>query len=414
MSREDRSIRAEAVEALPRRVAALVAALAVAVGAIVLGAPPASADYPGYAEVQAAKAAVRKAHASVAELDAAIVRLNNAVHQADVAVREADNAYAEAQERNENAQRELFLANARADEAGRALDKAREELAAVARAEYRTGGEFGAIEAVATSEGFEDVVVRTEALDRAGDTAEVAVDHVRAAELVERTLRQFAQEAAENAVQAEQDASDALQHAIDVSHQADQALADAEVARDEAIAKLAKLRRTSASLERQRQEGLARARSSYHSSGSGGGSSGVPSGTNPPPGGVIRGTEAKGQAAVQFALAQLGEPYVYGAAGPNAWDCSGLTMVAWGRQGVYLPRSSKGQYSYVAKVSYSQLRTGDLIFWGTSRSPSRVYHVSMYIGNNTIVEASRPGVPVKTRDYRNWALSDLMPYAGRP
>ena len=65
-------------------------------------------------------------------------------------------------------------------------------------------------------------------------------------------------------------------------------------------------------------------------------------------------------------------------------------------------------------MKYSELRAGDLIFWGTNRSPSRVFHVTMYVGNNTIIEAPSSGGRVKTRDYRNWYQSGLMPYAGRP
>jgi cell wall-associated NlpC family hydrolase len=106
--------------------------------------------------------------------------------------------------------------------------------------------------------------------------------------------------------------------------------------------------------------------------------------------------------------------YLYGAAGPDRWDCSGLTMVAWGNQGVYLPRSAKSQYSYVAKATYPELRAGDLIFWGTNGNPGSVYHVAMYVRDNIIVEATKTGYPVKTRDYRNWAAGDRMAYVGQP
>ena len=117
---------------------------------------------------------------------------------------------------------------------------------------------------------------------------------------------------------------------------------------------------------------------------------------------------------MNFALAQVGKMYQYGSAGPNTWDCSGLTMVAWRNEGVYLPRSSKAQYGYVAKVTYPELRAGDLIFWGSGGNPGSVYHVAMYVRDNIIVEATKTGYPVKTRDYRNWAAGDRMAYVGRP
>ncbi len=411
MARPTNPQRVSVATALAPRVLYAFAALLLAFVTLVVVAPrAAAANYPGYAQVQAAKAAVRDAHATVAQLDAALVQLNDALHEADVAVRAADDAYATAQEKNEQSQLQLFLANARADEADRALDSARDDLAAVARAQYRSGGEFGAIEAVATSSGYDDVVARTEALDRAGNSAEVAIERVRAAEVVQKTLRDFAKGAAETAVAAENAAKEALAAAVAAAEQAKQALAETEVARDQAIARLAQLQQTSAILEQQRQAGLSAARAAAAARRAVARS--VAAG--PPPAGYSSGTTVKGEAAVNFALAQVGKMYQYGATGPDRWDCSGLTMVAWRNQGVYLPRSSKSQYAYVSKVGYSELRAGDLIFWGSGGSASRVYHVAMYVRDNIIVEATKTGYPVKTRDYRNWAAGDRMPYAGRP
>ncbi len=394
----------------PRIIYAFSALLLAFVTLVVLAPAAEAANYPGYAQVQAAKAAVNDANATVAQLDAAVAQLSDALHEADVAVRAADDAYATAQEKNERAQLALFLANARADEADRALEDARGDLAAVARAEYRSGGQLGSLEAVATSSGFEDIISQTEALDRAEGSAQVAVDRVRAAELVQQTLRDFAAQASENAITSENEAKDALEAAVEASAQAKQALAETQVTRDEAIARLAELQRTSAALASQRQAGLAAARAASANQRA----AASAAASSPPVGGYSAGTTVKGEAAVNFALAQLGKMYQYGAAGPDRWDCSGLTMVAWGNQGVYLPRSSKSQYAYVAKVSYSELRAGDLIFWGSGGNPSSVYHVSMYVRDNIIVEATKTGYPVKTRDYRNWAAGDRMPYVGRP
>jgi cell wall-associated NlpC family hydrolase len=72
--------------------------------------------------------------------------------------------------------------------------------------------------------------------------------------------------------------------------------------------------------------------------------------------------------AIAFARKQLGEPYVWGAAGPGSWDCSGLTMAAWQSAGVRLPHYSVAQYERVAKIAEDDLRPGDLIFWATSRT----------------------------------------------
>jgi cell wall-associated NlpC family hydrolase len=95
--------------------------------------------------------------------------------------------------------------------------------------------------------------------------------------------------------------------------------------------------------------------------------------------------------AVEVAMAQLGDSYVWGADGPDTFDCSGLMMYAWGKAGVSLSHSSKAQASEGRRVSKSDLMPGDLVFFG-----SPIHHVGMYIGNGRMVHAPRPGKPVKT------------------
>jgi cell wall-associated NlpC family hydrolase len=106
-------------------------------------------------------------------------------------------------------------------------------------------------------------------------------------------------------------------------------------------------------------------------------------------------------AAVDYALAQVGDAYVYGAAGPSAYDCSGLTMMAWAQAGVSLPHSSSGQMSYGTPVSSSDLQPGDLVFYY-----SPVHHVGMYIGNGKIVHAANPSAGVEISPVFS------MPYSG--
>ena len=90
--------------------------------------------------------------------------------------------------------------------------------------------------------------------------------------------------------------------------------------------------------------------------------------------------------AVQFALAQVGKPYVWGAAGPGSYDCSGLTMASWAHAGVSLPHSAADQYNYGHHVSRSQLQPGDLIFFYQP-----IGHVTIYIGNGLMVSAPTEG-----------------------
>jgi cell wall-associated NlpC family hydrolase len=105
---------------------------------------------------------------------------------------------------------------------------------------------------------------------------------------------------------------------------------------------------------------------------------------------------------VAFARAQIGEPYRWGAAGPDAWDCSGLTMGAWSAGGKSLPHYSVAQYEQSTPISAAQLQAGDLVFWGSSSSPSSIYHVALYVGDGRIIHAPRTGRPVTEESMYYW------------
>ena len=167
--------------------------------------------------------------------------------------------------------------------------------------------------------------------------------------------------------------------------------------------KLASARRLVAGLEAEQQAQLAAERRRATLSAVGdrvsrsGGRTPVPSYSGPASG---RAAEA-----IKTAYAQLGDPYVWGAAGPDAFDCSGLTMYSWRSAGVSLPHSSAAQYSAVRRVSLSELQPGDLVFYY-----SPVSHVAIYIGGGQVIDAPYPGRSVQIVEL------DSMPItgAGRP
>jgi cell wall-associated NlpC family hydrolase len=101
---------------------------------------------------------------------------------------------------------------------------------------------------------------------------------------------------------------------------------------------------------------------------------------------AVSGTAGK---VVAFAWAQLNERYVFGAAGPDSWDCSGLTMMAWKAGGKTLPHNAAQQYNAVHHISRSQLVPGDLVFY------NNLGHVGIYIGNNQIIHAPNSRTVVK-------------------
>jgi cell wall-associated NlpC family hydrolase len=104
---------------------------------------------------------------------------------------------------------------------------------------------------------------------------------------------------------------------------------------------------------------------------------------------VPKATPAAAKRAVEFALAQVGKPYVYGAAGPGSYDCSGLTMASWQQGGISLPHSAAEQYNYGHHVARDALQPGDLLFYYQP-----IGHVTIYIGNGLMVSAPTEGQPV--------------------
>jgi cell wall-associated NlpC family hydrolase len=112
-------------------------------------------------------------------------------------------------------------------------------------------------------------------------------------------------------------------------------------------------------------------------------------------------SSSKGKRALAFAKRQLGERYRYGAAGPNSWDCSGLTMKAWASVGVHLPHNARSQFHHGKKVSRSHLKAGDLVFFY-----SGISHVAIYAGHGKVIHAPRPGHRV------SYIKIKYMPYKG--
>jgi cell wall-associated NlpC family hydrolase len=111
--------------------------------------------------------------------------------------------------------------------------------------------------------------------------------------------------------------------------------------------------------------------------------------------------DSRAAAAVSYAYQKLGSPYVWGATGPNAFDCSGLVQAAYSSAGVSLPRTTYAQINAGQRVSRSELRPGDLVFFY-----SGISHVGIYVGDGQMIHAPNPTAPVRL------APIDQMPFAG--
>ncbi|WP_354640977.1 C40 family peptidase [Kitasatospora camelliae] len=106
-------------------------------------------------------------------------------------------------------------------------------------------------------------------------------------------------------------------------------------------------------------------------------------------------------AAIGFARAQLGKPYVWGATGPDSFDCSGLVQAAYRSAGISLPRTTYAQIAAAPRITRDQLQPGDLVFFYAG-----VTHVGLYTGNGQMIHAPHPGAPVR------YESISVMPFAG--
>jgi peptidoglycan DL-endopeptidase CwlO len=105
---------------------------------------------------------------------------------------------------------------------------------------------------------------------------------------------------------------------------------------------------------------------------------------------------SQGDAAANWAMSQLGKPYQWGAAGPDTYDCSGLSMQAWAQAGVHLGHWTGVQWGSGPHVPLNQLHRGDLLFYASNTSdPGSIHHVGIYIGKGMMVNAPYPGAPVR-------------------
>jgi cell wall-associated NlpC family hydrolase len=193
---------------------------------------------------------------------------------------------------------------------------------------------------------------------------------------------------------------EAISEVVAASDEAETARAAAEAAAKEAEATVARIREQQADLEariadyEEQYDELSAAEQSAVDQAHGGSIVGSPQAAAAP------GQAA--QVALDTAMAQIGDPYVWAAAGPDAFDCSGLTQYAYAAAGVSLPHSSSMQSQMGTPVSRSELQPGDLVFFY-----SPVSHVGMYIGNGQMVHASTSGQPVQVA-----SLDSMSSYSG--
>ena len=445
-----------------RRLRKATAAASVTVLALlggVLTSAPAQADhghgsnpvgaYPSQGQVDAARAtAARKAH-DVAVIKARLLLAQQQLVAAQTRAEQAAEAYNGALYRLQQATDRLAVARADAAQARATVARQRDHIGALVAASYQQGGDLTALNAMMSADGPEGVLDQYAAFQGAASSMQADYQRFAAADSLATV---FARKAA--AAQADQKKmADRAKQARDAAGAAEQAAstAAASIAAEKTrlITQLARAQDISVSLARKRQaaleeiarrraeerarraaiakakaEAAARARAeakaravaraeakrraeaaakaardkkAHHAAPQ------QPAPQPPAPTPAAAPSSHGGvEDVVSFAENQLGEPYLWGATGPDRWDCSGLTQAAWAAAGVYLPHYSVAQYDMGTPIPVSEARRGDLLFWTSNGSPSGIHHVALYLGDGDFIEAPHTGADVRYNSIYAW------------
>ncbi|MFI9249178.1 NlpC/P60 family protein [Streptomyces sp. NPDC053069] len=276
------------------------------------------------------------------------------------------------------------------------LNKAREELGSFAAAQYRTGAAAPDTATFLLADSPQDYFDQSQLMNRLTSREKSAVDGYIGEQAATMRKRREAAESLRTLTDSQHDLKTAkatVQKKLASARKLLSQLTAQEKARlaaierekqQEAARKAAELAKRQAAQQQAASSPSSSSSSSSSSSGSGSTGSGSTGSTAPSSDGT------KAEKAIAFARAQIGKPYVWGATGPDSYDCSGLTQAAWKAAGVTLPRTTYDQVHAGTTVSLADARPGDLVFFYDDIS-----HVGLYMGNGMMIHAPKPGAYVR-------------------
>ena len=391
---------------------AIIAALSgigLVAGTLLLTPAYANPDYPTAAEVAAAKRDVQEKEKLIERIEGILVTLEEEARALETIALQKNEEYNQAIDAKNEMAAKVESLQAKVDQSASEAEEARLQLGRIVAQMFRDRS--------ATDTTLE--------LLFNPDNAENLLFQMSMEELIAQRTEAIYQAALDKQAQAEALALELEQSRIeleDIEAEAEQLYQEAQDAADAVIAKvaqsereratmmeqLAELKDTAEEIERQRQEGLEweRRQAAIRA---------AP--TAPELYSVGEPDWAQVETAIAFASEQLGERYVLGGAGPNVWDCSGITMKSYAAAGVYIGwHSATAQYNVLAGqkklVPFQNAQRGDLIWWSTERAFSGdKYHVAIYLGDGMMLEAPNPARTVRIVPVR---YGELWPYAGRP
>ena len=457
----------------PRRHGHGVVATAVVALACTL-APSVLADPVDQSDIDRSKASERSTSTSIASLEAQLAEQSTTLEQAQIRAQVANEDYLTAVDDLSTATTEAQTAQTNADTAASSTAAARSDLGSIVVQTYQeSGNPLDPLTPYLTSESLADLADADVALDRAGENNNARVQNVEALQSVAASMQSIADQKVRDKESAATSAETAKSDAEAAARDAQSAVSTTQTNRQNLITQLAAQRNTTVELETQyqnqveaerkaREEAAAQAAAKEASQKAAADlaqkqaaeAAARPQETSPAPQEQAPQPEPTYQApaqdpattsqpepeasddegyapapapepepapapsysgnaastAISTAMSYLGTPYVWAGESAAGLDCSGLTMVSYEAAGVYLTHSSRVQYGQGTQVPLDAAQPGDLVFWSSDGSQSGIYHVAIYLGDDTMIEAPTFGMTVRVTSMR---YSGVMPYAVR-
>ena len=457
----------------PRRHGHGVVATAVVALACTL-APSVLADPVDQSDIDRSKASERSTSTSIASLEAQLAQESSNLEDAQIKAQVANEDYLAAVDEFNTATKDAQTAQANADAAASSTASARADLGSIVVQTYQeSGNPLDPLTPYLTSESLADLADADVALTRAGEKNNAKVQNVEALEAVATSMQTIADQKVTAKEAAKTSAATAKSDAEAAANDAQNAVTTTRTNRQNLIVQLAAQRNTTVELEtkyqnqveaerKAREEAAAQAAAkaasekaaadlaqkqaeqaaaqpqesapapqeqSSQPSPSPQSSAQEPATTSQPEPEAAEEEEAapapapapepapapshSGSAAstaINAAMGYLGTPYVWAGESAAGLDCSGLTMVSYAAAGVELTHSSRVQYGEGSLVPLDAAQPGDLVFWSSDGSQSGIYHVAIYLGDDTMIEAPTFGMTVRVTSMR---YSGVMPYAVR-
>ena len=390
-------------------IAATLLALVVGVTSVILAPAHAVPDYPTAAEVAAAKANVQTKQKMIERIEGILDTLEVEARALETIALQKNEAHNQALEAVNVMAGKVEGLQAQVSQAATEAEEAERQMAQIVARMYQMGTTGDpTLEIFFNPEGSDDLLYRLGTQEMLAERTEAiyrnALDSKAQAEQLANELDSAKAELEIRRVEAKKllDEAQAAANAVIAK------VRESEVQREAAMDQLASLKDTASDLERQRREGLEAERRQ---------NAVKTAPTAPELYSVSDPDWAKVEIAIAFASEQLGERYVLGGAGPNVWDCSGITMKSYAAAGTYIGwHSATAQYNVMASqqklVPLQNAKRGDLIWWSTSKAFSGdKYHVAIYLGDGMMLEAPNPARTVRIVPVR---YGEIWPYAGRP